>query len=70
VDRHARVSGVGIARGMISEGADQEEAILTALRHRRPGIVVEVAGIYNMTGDLRPRRIANIDCQQHSEQCG
>ncbi|MGH2404991.1 MAG: hypothetical protein ACRDGN_11075 [bacterium] len=56
--------------GLIWEGADQEEAILTALEHRRPGVVIEVAEIFNMLGDVRPRRIAVIDCLQHPERCG
>ncbi len=56
--------------GMIWEGADQEEALLTALQHRRPGVVVEVAEIYNTRGELRLRRVARIDCQEHPERCG
>lgn len=56
--------------GMIWEGKDQEEAILAALRRRRPGVIIEIAELYNALGDLRPRRIAHIDCQRHPERCG
>jgi hypothetical protein len=53
--------------GLIWEGDDQEEAILLGLNHCRPGVLVEVAEIYNMAGDLRPRRIAHCDGRQRIE---
>lgn len=56
--------------GMIWEGLDQEEAFLTALRRRRPGILIEVAEIFNLSGELRPRRIAHFDDRQPSEASG
>ncbi len=56
--------------GMIWEGLDQEEAFLTALRRRRPGVLIEVAEIFNLSGDLRPRRIAHFDDRQPSEASG
>lgn len=56
--------------GIVWAGEDQEEAILTALQQRRPGVIIEVAELFSVLGDLRPRRIARIDCQQHPERCG
>lgn len=56
--------------GMIWEGLDQEEAFLTALRRRRPGVLIEVAEIFNLSGELRPRRIAHFDDRQPSEASG
>ncbi len=53
--------------GLIWEGPDQEEAFLTAIQHRRPGAVIEVAEIYSIAGDLRPRRIACYDDRQGAE---
>ena len=50
--------------GLIWEGSDQEEAFLTAVECRRPGVVIEVAEIYNTSGHLRPRRIACYDDRQ------
>jgi hypothetical protein len=49
---------------LIWEGSDQEEAFLTAIECRRPGVVIEVAEIYNTSGHLRPRRIACYDDRQ------
>jgi len=43
------------------EGSDQEEAFLTAIQYRRPGVLIEVAEIYSALGQLRPRRIACYD---------
>ncbi|MBI3997587.1 MAG: hypothetical protein HY355_01045 [Armatimonadetes bacterium] len=54
--------------GLVWEGTDQEEAFLAGLRHRKPGVVVEVAEIYNMAGDLRPRRLAHYDGWQTAER--
>ncbi len=53
--------------GMIWQGMDQEEAFLVALRNRQPGVVIEVAEIFNMLGELRPRRLASYDGRQPSE---
>ena len=47
--------------GLAWEGTDQEEAFLTALRRRRPGVVIEVAEIFDTFGQLRPRRLAHFD---------
>ncbi len=44
--------------GLVWEGADQEEAFLTALGRRRPGVLIEVAEIRDIFGQVRPRRIA------------
>jgi hypothetical protein len=49
---------------LIWEGSDQEEAFLTAIQCRRPGVLIEVAEIYNPLGQLRPRRIACYDDRQ------
>lgn len=54
--------------GLIWEGSDQEEAFLIALRRRRPGVLLEVAEIFNLSGDLRPRRIAWHDGRQAAEK--
>ncbi|HET8679829.1 MAG TPA: hypothetical protein VFM39_06885 [bacterium] len=54
--------------GLVWEGSDQEEAFLTALRLRRPGVLLEVAEIFNISGDLRPRRIACYDGRQAAEK--
>ncbi len=53
--------------GLVWEGSDQEEAFVTALRHRRPGVLIEVAEIFNISGDLRPRRVAYFDDRQTAE---
>lgn len=53
--------------GMLWQGMDQEEAFLVALENRRPGVVIEVAEIFNMRGELRPRRLASYDGRQPSE---
>ena len=53
--------------GLIWEGEDQEEAILIGLRHRRPGVFIEVAELFNAMGDLRSRRIAHYDGRTRSE---
>jgi hypothetical protein len=53
--------------GQVWEGDDQEEAILTALRLCRPGVLVEVAELYNMRGALRPRRIAHCDGRRRAQ---
>jgi len=47
--------------GLMWEGSDQEEAFLTAIQCRRPGVLIEVAEIYSTLGQLRPRRIACYD---------
>lgn len=47
--------------GLMWEGSDQEEAFLTAIQCRRPGVLIEVAEIYSALGQLRPRRIAWYD---------
>ena len=44
--------------GRAWEGPDQEEAILTALRVRRPGVITEVAEVYDLAWELHLRRIA------------
>lgn len=54
--------------GLVWEGSDQEEALLTALRLRRPGIMVEVAEVFNLSGDLRPRRLAHFDDRLPSQK--
>jgi hypothetical protein len=54
--------------GLIWEGSDQEEALLVALRLRRKGVLVEVAEIFNMAGELRPRRVAHFDGRLASEK--
>lgn len=54
--------------GLVWEGSDQEEAFLTALRLRRSGVLLEVAEIFNISGDLRPRRIARHDGRQAAEK--
>lgn len=56
--------------GMIWEGLDQEEAFLTALRRRQLGVLIEVAEIFNLSGELRPRCIARFDDRQPSEASG
>jgi hypothetical protein len=56
--------------GLVWEGADQEEALLEALARRHPGVVVEVAELYNTYGELRLRRIACYDGRQPSEISG
>jgi hypothetical protein len=53
--------------GMIWQGMDQEEAFLVALKHRQPGVVIEVAEIFNKFGELRPRRLAWYDGRQPTE---
>jgi hypothetical protein len=52
---------------MIWQGADQEEAFLVALKHRQSGVLTEVAEIFNVHGELRPRRLARHDWRQPSE---
>ncbi len=52
---------------MIWQGMDQEEAFLIALKHRQPGVLTEVAEIFNMLGELRPRRLACHDGRQPTE---
>ncbi len=47
--------------GKVWAGLDQEEALLSGIRHRRAGVLIEVAEIYNTLGQLRPRRIAGFD---------
>jgi hypothetical protein len=47
--------------GLIWEGVDQEEAFLTAIQCRRPGVLIEVAEIQYVSGHVRPRRIACYD---------
>ncbi len=42
-------------------GEDQEEAILAALRLRCPGIITELAEVYDPDGRLRLRRLARYD---------
>ncbi len=54
--------------GLVWEGSDQEEAFLVALRLRRSGVLLEVAEIFNLSGDLRPRRIACHDRRQAAEK--
>jgi hypothetical protein len=47
--------------GKVWAGSDQEEALLTGIRHRHVGVLIEVAEIYDMLGQIRPRRIASFD---------
>ena len=44
--------------GRFWDGLDQEEAILIALRARRPGVITEVAEVYDLAWELHLRRIA------------
>lgn len=53
--------------GKIWAGADQEDALLIAIKHRQVGSCVEVAEIYDLQGQLRPRRIAVFDDRKPSE---
>lgn len=53
--------------GKIWSGGDQEEAVLAALESRRPGILTEVAEIFNMYGEIRPRRLAVYDDRRKSK---
>jgi hypothetical protein len=41
--------------GMIWQGMDQGEAFLVVLNHRQAGVVIEVAEIFDVEGELRPR---------------
>lgn len=50
--------------GLVWRGSDQEEAFLVALTHRQPGVLVEVAEIFNVFGELRPRRLVCYDGRQ------
>jgi hypothetical protein len=43
------------------QGEDQEEAILTAMRARRPGTITELAQVRTPEGKLHLRRIARYD---------
>ncbi len=52
--------------GKVWTGPDQEEALLTALQRRQPGVLIEVAEIFDSVGQLRPRRIAVFDGRQAS----
>ncbi len=54
--------------GKVWEGIDQEEAVLTGLKLRRPGVLVEIAELFDVFGQLRPRRIARFDGRQNSEK--
>ncbi len=56
--------------GIIWRGVDQEEAILTGLQSRRPGVFIEVVEVFNMAGDVRPRLIAHYDGRQRTETAG
>jgi hypothetical protein len=56
--------------GLVWEGNDQEEAILTGLRRHRKGVFVEVAEIYDIFGRQRPRRIAYFDGRPTVEAIG
>ena len=47
--------------GKVWAGLDQEEALLTGVRHRQVGVLIEVAEIYDTLGQLRPRCIATFD---------
>ncbi len=47
--------------GKVWAGSDQEEALLTGLRHRQVGVLIEVAEIYDTLDQLRPRHIASFD---------
>ncbi len=47
--------------GKVWAGSDQEEALLTGLRHRQVGVLIEVAEIYDTLGQLRLRHIASFD---------
>ncbi len=53
--------------GLAWEGTDQEEAFLTGLSRRRPGVVIEVVEIFDMFEQLRPRRVAHYDDWAPSE---
>ncbi len=53
--------------GKVWAGADQEEALLTGIQYRQVGVLIEVAEIYDMLGQLRPRRIAAFDDRVASE---
>ncbi len=53
--------------GKVWAGLDQEEALLTALQHRHAGVLIEVAEIFDLLGQLRPRCIATFDDRQPSE---
>ena len=53
--------------GLVWQGSDQEEAFLVALKHRQPGVLIEVAELFGVFGQLRPRRIAHHDDRQPSE---
>ncbi|HET6780734.1 MAG TPA: hypothetical protein VFH67_01425 [bacterium] len=54
--------------GKVWEGTDQEEAILNGLKIRRPGVLVEIAELFDILGQLRPRRIASFDDRLNSEK--
>lgn len=53
--------------GKIWAGSDQEEALLVGLKHRQVGMCIEVAEIYDLHGQLRPRRIAVFDDRKAPE---
>ncbi|MEX0766571.1 MAG: hypothetical protein WD140_07165 [bacterium] len=54
--------------GKVWEGTDQEEALLTALKIRRPGVLVEIAELFDVFGQLRPRRIASFGDRLNSKK--
>lgn len=54
--------------GKVWTGSDQEEAILTGLKLRQPGVLVEIAELFDSFGQLRPRRIACFDGRMNSEK--
>jgi hypothetical protein len=47
--------------GKVWEGFDQEEAVLHGMQNRKDGYLIEVAEIFDVFGQIRPRRIAVYD---------
>ncbi len=56
--------------GLVWEGTDQEEAFLVGLglAHCEPDVIVEIAELYNSSGELRLRCIARHDDRARRER--